>query len=252
MRAVIVEDELGNIISLKYLLKSWCKKVEVVGIATTAEDGSTMILNEKPDLVFLDIGLPDNSGFDMLASLGEYSFDVIFITVHDHYCLQAIRCSALDYLLKPLQAADLRQAVMKAEAKQRIYQTEEKVSNMLAFMKHSGLTGHKIGLPLTKAIRFVNPDEIVRCESSNNYTYFYLTTNEKLIVTKGMFEFETILEPYRIIRCHQSHMVNIKYIKSLDRRKDYVNELELTDGAMIPVSRLKLESVKSALANRKL
>jgi two-component system LytT family response regulator len=250
LRAVIVEDEPDNLRLLLALLVKHCKNIDVVGTAITAEEGANAILSLKPDLVFLDIGLPDQSGFEMLESLGDYSFDVIFTTIHDHYAIQAIRCSALDYLLKPVDATELRKAVVKAERAQKGSHTREQLDNVLRFIRHSGLTGHKIGLPLTGGIRFVNPDEIIHCQSSNNYTYFFLTTKEKLIVSKGMYEFEEILAPYRIIRCHQSHLVNIKYIKSLDRRKDYVNELELLDGTMVPVSRLRLEEVKGALANR--
>ncbi len=246
MRVIIIDDERNTIDFLHVLLNKHCKQVEVIGEAVNAQEGTELILRLKPDLIFLDIMMPDISGFEMLESLGTYSFEVIFITGHDQYGIQAVKCSALDYLLKPIDPVELKRAVGRALVKQKNNQTQEQVANMLSILKHSGITGHRIALPLMKELRFVIPEEIIRLEAANNYTHFYLTKNEKLIVSKGMFEFDDILEPYGIIRCHQSHMVNIKMIKSL-KRQDYVNELLLEDGSTVPVSRLRLEAVKDAM-----
>ena len=246
MRVILIDDERDTIELMHCLLHKYCKQVEIIGEAVNAKDGIELILRFKPDLIFLDIMMPNISGFEMLESIGTYSFDVIFVTGHDQYGIQAVKCSALDYLLKPIDPVELKKAVGRAMVKQKYNQTQDQIANMLSILKHSGIFGHRIALPLMKELRFVNPEEIIRIEAANNYTHFYLIKNEKLIVSKGMFEFDDILEPYGIIRCHQSHMVNIKMIKSL-KRQDYVNELLLEDGSNVPVSRLRLEAVKDAM-----
>ena len=246
MKAVIIEDEKKNITQLKGLLLKYCKQVEVIGEAASADEGIRIITEHKPELVFLDIQMPHKSGFDMLAALGEYNFEVIFVTGYDQYGIQAVKFSALDYLLKPVKADELIKAVLKAEIKNRKKQTQQQIINLLSVIKNSRKADHRIALPLMNEMRFINPDEIIRCESANNYTNFYLTGGEKLLVSKGIYEYDEMLKDYHFIRCHQSHLVNRKFIKSL-LKEDTVFELLLTDGSCIPVSRLKKDMVKEEL-----
>ena len=143
--------------------------------------------------------------------------------------------------MKPVIPAELIQAVNKADAKNRKKQTNEQIVNLLSTIntkKHD----HLIGLPLMQEIRFVNPEVIIRCESANNYTRFFFQGDEKLLVSKGIYEYDKLLKDYHFIRCHQSHLVNRKYIKSL-LNKNNISELLLTDGSRIPVSRMKKDLV---------
>lgn len=251
MKAIIVDDDLGSILVLTDLLKKHCRQVELIGIAGDAMEGTKLIMELNPDIVFIDIGPTCQSGFDMPASLGHYRFNVIFITVQDHYSIHAIKCSALDYLVKPLQAAGLRRAIKQAEENQHKQQMHEQISNLLSMVRSPNITGHRIVLPLMKELRLVNPHEIIRCEGANKDIYFYLLNEEKLIVSKGISEFEELLKPYNIIRCHKSYLVNLQCVKSLYRRKDYVNELALTDGSVVPVSRFTLKELKYKMNNVK-
>lgn len=246
MRAIIIEDEKKNITHLRGLLTMYCKQVEIIGEATNAEEGLKLIAGLNPNLVFLDIQMPGKSGFDMLASLGEYNFEVIFVTGYDQYGIQAVKFSALDYLLKPVKVDELAKAVAKAEAQKQKRQTHEQIINLLSVINNAQKAGHHIALPLMKELRFVSPDEIVRCESDNNYTQFYLRNSEKLLVSTGIYEYEEMLKDYHFIRCHQSHLINRKFIKSL-LKEDTVFELLLTDGTRIPVSRLRKDMVKEEL-----
>lgn len=246
MKAVIIEDEKKNRMQLKNLLMKHCKQVRLIGEAANAAEGIKMIKEINPDLIFLDIQMPQQSGFDMLAALGEYNFEVIFVTGYDQYGVQAIKFSALDYLLKPVKPDELIKAVAKAEIKKRKKQTHEQIINLLSVVNNSRKADHHIALPLMKEIRFISPDEIIRCESANNYTQFYLQNGEKLLVSRGIYAYDEMLKSYHFIRCHQSHLINRRYIKSL-LKEDGVPELLLKDGSRIPVSRLKIDMVREEL-----
>lgn len=245
MKTVIIEDEKKNIAHIKGLLKS-LPQVYLAGEATNAAEAARLISELNPDLLLLDIQLPGTNGFELLASLGNYHFEVIFITAHDQYGIQAVKCSALDYLLKPVKLADLTVAIQKAVKRKEGKQTQQQIQNLLSIVNLPSKE-HRVAIQLMKEIRFIDPADIIRCEAANNYTHIHLKTGERLIASKGLFEFDEILKNYHFIRCHQSHLVNKKYIKSLLSR-DMVFELQLTEkDTRIPVSRLKKDCVKSAL-----
>lgn len=245
MKTVIIEDEKKNIAHIKGLLKS-LPQVDLAGEAANAAEAARLISELNPDLLLLDIQLPGTNGFELLASLGDYHFDVIFITAHDQYGIQAVKCSALDYLLKPVKLADLTVAIQKAVKRKESKQTQQQIQNLLSIVNLPSKE-HRVAIQLMKEIRFIDPADIIRCEAANNYTHIYLKTGEKLMASKGLFEFDEILKNYHFIRCHQSHLVNKKYIKSLLSR-DMVFELQLTEkDSRIPVSRLKKDFVKSEL-----
>ena len=243
MRAVIVEDETKNISKLSSLLAKYCPSIELVGTAMDAEKGIVTISQTKPDLVFLDIQMPDKSGFDMLAEMGAYEFEVIFVTAFDQFGIQAIKFSALDYLLKPVKPTELVNAVEKAIKKSGQKRTGQQIENLLQQLNSTNKSDHRIILPFLKEYRYLKPEEIIRCEAMTSYTTFYLNNGEKLTVSRLLRDYDEMLTPYEFIRCHQSHLVNRRYIKSL-LKDDTISELLLTDGTKIPVSRLKREYVK--------
>ncbi len=245
MRTVIIEDEKKSLAHLKGLLAN-LPQITLVGEAMNYADGIKLISTVNPELLLLDIQLHETNAFELLASLGDYHFDVIFTTAYDQYGIQAVKCSALDYLLKPVKLPDLSRAVQKAIKRKAHRQTQEQIQNLLSIINQPQKE-HRIAISLLKEIRFIDPSTIIRCEAANNYTHIYLNTGEKLIASKGLFEYEEILQSYHFIRCHQSHLVNRKYIRSL-HSQDMVFELKLTEkNTRIPVSRLKIDFVKSAL-----
>ena len=249
MRAVIVDDEKKNISRLNNLITRHCKKVKIIGTASGAEEASDLILSLRPDIVFLDIQMPKSSGFDILASLGAYEFDVIFVTGYDHYAIQAIKCSALDYLVKPVKPTELIEAVAKAEKKQNIEIISKQIANLLDLVRNPHKNEHNIALPLLNGYRYINPYEIIRLEAENNYTQFYLFGGEKILISKGLYVYEEILETYGFIRCHKSHLVNRKFIRSL-LKGAVVYEVELPDGFRVPVSSRKIGLIAEALQNK--
>jgi two-component system, LytTR family, response regulator len=244
IKAVIIDDEQNNLDNLSRLLEKYFPDTAVVGTALNAEDGRSLILAQRPDLLFLDIQMPDKNGFELLQSLPEPSFELIFVTAFDQYGIQAVKFSAIDYLLKPIDIEEFGAAVRKAIAKCALKKQNLPLENLLQLLQQRHQKeAHRIALATAKEVRFVRPQEIVRCESSNNYTTFNLVTGEKLLVSRPIFEFEELLQDYGFLRCHQSHLVNKEFIRSwLKEDGDF---LLLEDGARLPVSRQKKEYLKA-------
>lgn len=248
INTIIIDDEPNNIDTLTILLKQYCPQVMVMGVATEGLIGKQLILTHRPSLVFLDIQMPNKNGFELLQSISNYDFEVIFVTAFDKYAIQAIKFSAIDYLLKPIAAEDLIAAVVKAEKKILLKQQNLQLENLIQLLQHQHSRElHRIALPNLKETRFVSPQTIVRCESSNNYCTCYFSSGEKLLVAKAMSEFEILLADYGFIRCQQSHLVNKAYVISWVKGDG--GYLVLEDGSHIPVSRYKKEYVKEKLTN---
>lgn len=241
LRAIIVEDEYRSRQTLAGMLKLFCKNVEIVGEAENVKEGINLIQNEKPDVVFLDIQMPDGSGFKLLEEIEKINFDVIFTTAYDQFAIQAIKFSALDYLLKPIFQDDLVKAVKKAEeSKEKLYK-QEQIDILLGNLKKSSDEPHKIILSTAERINVVSVDDILRCESDNYYTFFYFTNGKRLLISKTLKENEELLKNHHFIRPHKSHLVNTKYIKGFLKHDG--GFIIMSDGTNVPVSRRKKESI---------
>ncbi len=250
IQTIIIDDEQNNIENLEGLLQQYCPQVHVLGTAINADDGIVLIKNLRPQLVFLDIQMPGKTGFEMLKELPDYSFEIILITAYDQYGIQAIKFSAIDYLLKPVNIEELKAAVQKAESRVKGKMQNYELENLLQLIKNrEQKSTHKLALPTLKETRFVNPREIIRCESSNAYTSFFLSSGEKIIVSRPIYEYEELLAAFDFIRCHQSHLVNKEHIKSWV--KEDGGYLILDNGDEIPISRSKKENVTQALIHLK-
>jgi two-component system LytT family response regulator len=246
VKAILIDDEKYNLENLQALLSTYCTQVEICGMAMDAEKGIQLLEAVRPDLLFLDIQMPGQNGFDLLRNVSHYDFEVIFITAYDQYAIQAMRFSAVDYLLKPVDIKELQAAVSKAIKQRQLKVQNQQLQNlMLLLNSRHNKEEQRIALATAKETRFVKTDEIIRCESSNNYTTFFLTANETLLVCKAIYEYEEILKDYGFLRCHQSHLVNKRFIKSW--KKEYGDFLLLTDGKEVPISRGKKDYIKKAL-----
>ena len=245
-KAVIIDDERHNVENLTQLLKTYCPRIEVCDTAMNAEDGKIAILRHQADIVFLDIQMPDKNGFDLLRDMRHVDFEVIFVTAYDQYAIQAMRFAAVDYLLKPINIEELQSAVNRAIKKCELKVQNRQLENLIDLLKtRQNKDEHRIALTTLKETRFIKTNEIIRCESSNNYSTFFLLNNEELLVCKPIYEYEEILNEYGFIRCHQSHLVNKKYIKSWV--KEDGDRLLLLNGKEVPISRNKKDKVKLAL-----
>jgi two-component system LytT family response regulator len=243
--SIIIDDELNNIENLQSLLRAYCNDISVVATAISADEGKVAIEEHNPDLVFLDIQMPGKSGFDMLKTFPQIDFEIIFITAYDQYGIQAIKFSALDYLLKPVVIDELKDAVRKAKEKINTKQKNASIENLLEYIKNGQKSTPKIALPTLNEIMYVKVADIIRCEASDNYTTFYLQNKEKILVCKTLKEFAELLKPHGFIRTHQSHLVNAHFVKSL--LKEDGGALLMNDLTKVPISRQNKETVKNLL-----
>lgn len=246
MKALIIDDELNNVNNLVALLQQYCPSVDVIGTALNADEGKKIIQNNSIDILFLDIQMPNKNGFDLLGELYSYSFQVIFVTAFDSYAIRAIKFSALDYLLKPINVNELIASVKKAEGRYKKEFSDTQIRNLLTHISELNKEKENIALPLANEIRFIRIHEIVFCQSENNYTIFNLSNGEKIVVSKGLYEYEELLPENIFVRCHQSYIVNKEFIKSLNK-EGAICYLQTTNEKNIPVSRSKREFVKRKL-----
>jgi two-component system LytT family response regulator len=243
LQVVIVDDEVSNIENLTILLNKYCPEIVVAGTATNVDQGLLVIREVNPSILFLDIQMPDKDGFDLLKSITTYDFEVIFVTAYDQYAIQAIRFSAIDYLLKPVNINELVNAVDRAIINaERKMQNERLESLILSISNRSQL---RIAIPGNKETLFINPETILFCKADNNYTIFHLKNSQKHISSKPIFEYEELLSTHGFIRCHQSYLVNTLFIKSWIKIEG--DRLLMDEGHEIPVSRNNKEKVKRAI-----
>lgn len=244
IKAVIIDDEKASRDTLKSLLEIYASEIEILAFADCVENGYEVLMKEKPDLVFLDIQMPDGSGFKLLEKFESFDFRVIFTTAFDQYAIKAIKFSALDYLLKPISPDDLLEAITKyKESNTR----EEQIRTLLKNINTNNKEEQSIVVHSAEGMHVLKIDDIIRCQSDDYYTKFFLNEGKNIMVSKTLKETEELLSEFSFIRCHKSHLVNAKYIKSY--LKVDGGTIVTTDGMKIPVSRRKREQVMNYISN---
>lgn len=230
--AIIIEDELHCADRLTTLLaEHFSKKIQLAGSFDTVEKGLEGIKKHQPDLVFLDVEIGDRTGFDLLRESGGFDFEVIFTTAYEKYAVQAFKFSAIDYLLKPVDAEDLKAAIGKALDKKSKDDTAKKIDVLLQNVQSAS---KKICVPVINGLIFLQVADIIRCQSEVNYTNIFLVNKQKLLVAKTLKEFDELLTDYNFFRVHNSHLINLNHIKSYNKGKGgYVT---MNDNAEIEVS----------------
>jgi two-component system LytT family response regulator len=243
LKAIIIDDEPDNVKLLALQLKMYCPEVNVIATCTQSPDGLSAIKAHKPDIVFLDIEMPVMNGFELLEAAGPLDFHVIFVTAYDQFAVRAFRFSALDYLLKPIDAKELKVAVTKAG---RMPVTDTRQLDLLQKQLSSGVDQlpDKIALPYQNGVAFAGIRDILYCEAQDNYTLFHLKDGRQHVVAKTLRSIQELLEERNFLRVHRQYLVNldqiIKYVKG------EAAYLVMSDQKKIPVSR----SQKDKLANR--
>lgn len=241
MKAVVIDDEHFSRQSVVSIIAEKFPEILIAAQAESVQGAIEAIKTHKPELVFLDIDLTDGSGFDVLNALKPITFKIIFITAHFEYALKAIKFSAFDYILKPVSAEELCAAIERALAEN---QPENQQLKFDAFFDNFGNTkkeARKIVLKTSESIHLITINDIIRCEADNNYTTFYLTTGERIIVSRGLKEYDDLLSGNGFFRVHQSHLVNINFISRFDKKDGGI--LILNDKTQIPVSQRKKQSL---------
>ena len=215
LKALIIDDEDWARKVLSRLLKTNFPEITELQIASGPEEGLVLIQSFQPDLLFLDVEMPQMNGFDVLNALDNRSFDVIFTTAYNHYAIQAIRFSALDYLLKPIDLEELRSAFNRfLKKRQEGLRKDPLYRNLLSNLREGDAQQFKLAIPSQQGTTFYRPSEIIRCEGERNYTHFYLTGNRRVISSHTLKEYEDLLSDHGFVRVHKSHLINMAFVQS--------------------------------------
>lgn len=243
IRTVIIDDEKHAVATLAWKLEKFCPQVELIGQFTDATQGLEFLRTTIPDLLFLDIEMPRLNGFEILEELGApIPFDVVFTTAYDEFGIQAVKVSALDYLLKPIRNRELKEAIHRYEQKQAPQISSEQLQVLFSNIKpEPSAKPAKIGLSSKQRVEFVFPHDIISCTSDSNYTSIQLSSGEKRLLSKTLKDVEEMLAPYSFFRTHHSHLVNLEHIEEYIRTDG--GYLIMSNGTHIPVSRNRREEL---------
>ncbi|GAA3924352.1 response regulator [Chitinophaga oryziterrae] len=249
IRAIIVDDEQHCIEALHTMLQKKCPEVTVVGSVNSVKDAKDMISELQPDVVFLDVEMPHQNGFELLKLFDKINFDVIFTTAYEQYALKAIKFNALDYLLKPFSVKELQDAIQKCVGRRNGPAGETQHSPIEVFlqnMKTLHQTHKKIALPTINGLVFMPVQNIVRCESTGNYTRIFFTDKKNLMVSRPLKEFEELLTDVDFFRVHNSHLINLQQMQSYIQGEG--GFALMSDGTQVEVSRRrKADFLKKAM-----
>jgi two-component system LytT family response regulator len=249
IKAIIIDDEVHCCKTLGMLLKEYCPGVQVIDQFNDAETGLAAILRLKPDLVFLDIEMPNMNGLEMLARIPEINFEIIFTTGYDQYAIKAIRFSALDYLLKPVDREELQNAIHKVT--RRLHHPLPQQLEILLQKLHQPATSiQKIALPTMEGLKMIAVNSIISCSSDSNYTIFFLKNKQKLTVSRPLKEIEEMLEEHSFLRVHNSYLVSLNEIDKYVKGEG--GYLVMSDGSAIDVSRNKKDALLGKLRPNKI
>lgn len=243
IKAVIIDDEEKALKTIQMIIEKHCTGVEVSGTASSVDEALVVIQKIQPDVIFLDIEMPNATGFDLLEKVDTRNFEVIFITAYNHHAIKAIKYSAFDYILKPVDIDELNEAIEKVKEKVANRQNNSsRLENLLNNLQSK--TPRKIAISTSDGYEFLETDQIIRLEADRSYTNFYMVNKKRIMVSKSMKEF-SFLENDHFFRPHRSHLINLKHVhKYLKKDGGYI---EMSDGTAIPVSRQKKEECMEVL-----
>ena len=229
IKAVIIDDELAMQTVNSQLLAEYFPEIKLVGTADSIETGAKLITKVEPDLVLLDIELTDGTGFQLLQKLKPYNFKVVFITGFDSFAIKAIKFSALDYIVKPVNETEFQQAIQRAvELMEQQEHNEAQTDVLMHSLQKEGMS-KKLVLRTSESLHVVDVDEIYFCKSDNSYTTFYFEGDEKILVSKSLKDYENLLGEHHFFRAHQRYLVNLNQVKKVDK----------TDGGFIVMKNKK-------------
>jgi len=234
---IVIDDETRARETIIDILSLSNIDLNIVGQADSVTSGYEIINQKKPDLILLDVNLIDGTGFDILKKFDQINFKIIFITAHEEYAVQAFKFSAVDYILKPIVASELLDAVDRAVKAIQQEDTDLKLGALLSNLEKI----KKIVLKTAESIHIINIKNIIRCEADVNYTYFFLDNSDKLMVSKTLKEYSELLEPAGFFRTHQSHLVNLDHVIRFDKTEG--GHLVMADESIVPVSSRKREQL---------
>ena len=235
IKAVIIDDELHCSETLKIELSMSCPDVDVIGVASSGDEGIELIQNLRPDLVFLDIEMPILNGFDVLKRIDVIDFDLIFVTAFDQYALKAFKYSAIDYLLKPVDTQELEDAIAKIRNRAQPKLGRDQIDFLLSVLSNRSERYKKIALPVSNRVEFIEVERIIRCEADSNYTKVFLNNGKELLLTKTLKTLEQMLSDHKFLRVHKSHLINPSHVSSFEKTEG--GKIYMSDGTDIHVTK---------------
>jgi two-component system LytT family response regulator len=245
MKVVIIDDEQRTRDLIAKMIESFDLGIETYPIGENVESGLKAIQDINPEIVFLDIQMPDGTGFDLLKQIKNKKFEVVFITAHEEFAVKAIKFSALDYILKPIDPEELREAVVRAIEsighKKEESQFEALQSNMQPTQKR------RLVLKTQESVHVVDLENIVRCEADRNYTSFFLFDGKRILVSKTLKDYETLLSAHNFLRVQQSHLINLDFVDRFDKKNG--GSVVMKDGSEVPISPAKKDMFFQILEN---
>jgi two-component system LytT family response regulator len=236
LHTLIVDDEPDAVNFISSIIREYCPRLEVIGTASSAREGIKIILERQPGLVFLDVEMPHGSGFDLLTQFPEKSFDVIFITAFNHYAVKAIKFSAVDYILKPININEFVEAVDKVLHKRLSAGSRPADYSALLENLKSDVPS-KLAIPTSDGMEYLKTKDIIRIEADRSYSRFFLVGQRKILVSKNLKEYQELLGEQRFFRPHNSHLINLEHVKKYIRHEG--GAIEMTDGSQVPISRTR-------------
>ncbi|MDQ3015519.1 MAG: LytTR family DNA-binding domain-containing protein [Bacteroidota bacterium] len=247
LSVILIDDESSSRNALRQKLQTHCPDLEIVKECENGEEGILAIELEKPDIVFLDVEMPRMNGFVMLQRLLHRDFELIFTTAYEHYAVQAIRVSALDYLVKPIEIKSLVEAVDRARERRRGDVHNQRIENLLSNLVNEKDRNNRLAVASLEGLQFVLMDDIIYLEAESNYTSIYLQSDPRIIVSKVLKDFEELLPSNKFIRIHHSHIINLNHLRKY--LKGEGGQVEMSNGKMLDISRRKKEEFIRAIGN---
>jgi two-component system LytT family response regulator len=242
LNAIIVDDEPDAVKNLEGIIEDYCPNVSIVATANTVSDALIEIENRHPDLVLLDIELQDGTGFDILEKSRHRNFEVIFITAFNQYAIRAFKHSATDYILKPVDITELKEAITRVSRNR----SEKSVGNFSILLDNlKSESPRKLAIPTIQGYEYILVDNIVRIEAERSYCMIFLLDKRKIMVSRCMNDYQKILDERKFFRAHNSHLINLQHVKMYVKRDG--GHIEMADGSIVPLARRKKDFFMDAM-----
>ncbi|HEY5823230.1 MAG TPA: LytTR family DNA-binding domain-containing protein [Cyclobacteriaceae bacterium] len=247
LKSIIVDDELKSRQSLKKMVESFCQNIEVMATCQNVDEAIKAINEFKPDVIFLDVQMERETGFDLLAKIPLIDFEIVFTTAYSEYALKAIKFSAIDYLLKPIDVADLQNAVAKIEKKQGS-NIADRLKQLLQNLQSGNTESYNLALPTAEGLTFIKASDILYCKASGNYTELFMADGKKHLVSRPLKEYDDMLSDRAFFRIHHSYLINMNGVKSYVRGEG--GYVIMNDNSSLDVSRRRKEAFMERIGNK--
>lgn len=252
IKAILVDDDVNLREGMKALLALYAPDINIIGEADSVASGVKIVTKLNPQVIFLDIQMHDGTGFDMLEKIadlnGKVTSHVVFITAYEHYAIKAFRFSALDFLLKPVGPDELENVVEKIRNVLEKDNDYSHIDLLLENIRKKANNFQRIALSNSDGIHLIDISDIIRCESDNNYTKFYINDRKPILISKTLKEYDEMLNEYDFVRIHQSHLINMAYIKSYVKKDN--GYVIMSDDSQLPVSQRKKDLIQDKLTKK--